>query len=198
MNSLSNREKLDFLYSQIKSCSRCPLNSTRSTVVFGDGNPDSKLVFIGEAPGKDEDIQGKPFVGRSGQLLSEMILEVFNWQRKDYFITNILKCRPTVELKMIKDRPPEKVEIDACLPILMEQLKIIQPEVIVAIGSSSAKALLNSKEGITTLRGKWFKFNEIPLLATFHPSYVLRNGGKSSPQYKTMIGDLQMVKNKIM
>jgi len=198
LNSPSNKEKLDFLFSQIKSCQRCPLSASRSTLVFGDGNPDSRIVFAGEAPGKEEDLQGRPFVGRSGQLLSEMILDVFRLQRKDYYITNILKCRPTINQEMIKDRPPAPEEIASCMPILMEQLKIVKPDVIVAIGSSSTKALLNTNEGITTLRGKWSVFKDIPLLPTFHPSYVLRNGGKNSPQYAMMIADLKKARERLL
>jgi DNA polymerase len=197
MGSISNREKLDFLFQKIKDCGRCPLCTTRTQLVFGEGNPDSRVVFIGEGPGREEDLQGRPFVGRSGQLLSEAIFEVFQWDRENYFIANLVKCRPTVNGQMIKDRPPEKTEIEACRPILSMQLEIIKPEAIVAVGSSSAKALLNTDQGITGIRGKWHDFQGIRLMPTFHPSYVLRNGGKTSEQYKLLKSDLQMVKEFI-
>jgi DNA polymerase len=188
---------LKILYDLTINCHNCSLNQTRTHLVFGDGNPDSPVMFIGEAPGKDEDIQRKPFVGRSGQLLSEIIFSVFNWTRDDYYITNILKCRPTINLEMKKDRPPEKEEIANCIVILMEQIQIIQPKVIVAIGASSAKTLLSTSEGISKLRGKWYKFQEFPVMPTFHPSYLLRNGGSKSLLYKIMVDDLILVRDRI-
>ncbi|MDH4262189.1 MAG: uracil-DNA glycosylase [Spirochaetia bacterium] len=197
MESLSNQEKLNFLFEKIKDCNRCPLGKTRTHVVFGEANADSKVIFIGEGPGKEEDIQGIPFVGRSGQLLSQAISEVFQWTRKNYYITNIVKCRPTIDLKMIKDRAPEKNEVEACLPILTMQLEIIKPVVIIAVGSSAAKALLNINQGITSIHGKWHDYRGISLMPIFHPSYVLRNGGKVSPQYNLMKLDLEKARDFI-
>lgn len=194
MDALSKSKKLGVLKSYSAGCQNCALSKTRTHLVFGDGNPEASVVFIGEAPGKDEDLQGKPFVGRSGQLLSQMIDQVFGWNRDHYYITNILKCRPTVDQKMIKDRPPEKEEIEHCMPLLMEQLKILEPSVLITVGASSTRALLNTNLGITALRGKWSQFMDIPLLPVFHPSYLLRNGGQSSRQYKIMISDLELVR----
>jgi len=197
MAVLSNQEKLDFLYNRISNCNNCALAKTRTRLVFGEGNANASVVFIGEGPGREEDLQGKPFVGRSGQLLSEAIFDVFQWDRKHYYITNLVKCRPTVDLQMKKDRPPEKMEIEACNPLLGMQLEILNPRAIIAIGSSAAKALLNTEAGITGIRGKWHEFQGIPLMPTFHPSYVLRNGGKTSPQYNMLKSDLQIVKKLV-
>jgi len=191
----SKENQLAEVQFQFEECRLCELNVTRTQLVFGEGNPNSKVVFIGEGPGRDEDLQGKPFVGRSGQLLSEVIFEVFQWNRNHYYITNIVKCRPTIDRQMIKDRPPEKKEIEACHPILLKQLDIIKPKVIVTVGSSATKALLNTKEGITKLRGNWYDFHGSSLMPIFHPSYVLRNGGIRSPQYQQMKSDLELVKN---
>ena len=197
MDSLSKTEKLDFLYQNIKNCDRCELSRTRTRLVFGDGNCASPIVFIGEGPGQMEDLQGKPFVGRSGQLLSEAIFEVFQWTRENYYITNLVKCRPTVDQQMKKDRPPDKTEVEQCHHILMMQMEIIKPDIIVAVGSSAAKYLLQTEKGITSIRGTWSNFQNIPLLPIFHPSYVLRNGGRISSQYRMLVSDLESVKKHL-
>jgi uracil-DNA glycosylase len=194
---MTKREKLENVFQSVKDCQLCRLGKTRTRLVFGEQNADSKVVFIGEGPGREEDLQGRPFVGRSGQLLSDAIFEAFQWNRDDYYITNLVKCRPTVNLEMAKDRPPEKDEIEACNPILLRQLEIIQPLAIVTVGSSSTKALLNTTKGITSIRGTWHDYHGIPVLPVFHPSYVLRNGGKTSAQYKTLVEDLLLVKDLI-
>jgi len=194
---LERSAELQRLYERVKDCQRCPLGKTRTRLVFGESNADAKVFFIGEGPGREEDLQGRPFVGRSGQLLSDAIFEVFNWGRQDYYITNLVKCRPTVDLAFARDRPPENAEIEACREILSAQLGIIQPEAIVAVGSSAAKALLHTKKGITAIRGMWHTYGRISLLPVFHPSYVLRNGGKSSPQYKLLLEDLQLVRDRL-
>jgi len=160
-------------------CQRCPLAGTRTNVVFGEGSPEARLVFVGEAPGADEDATGRPFVGRAGQLL-EKIIKAMGLEREQVFICNILKCRPP------GNRTPGPREVAACSPLLREQLKILKPEVIVALGGPAAKTLLESKLGISKLRGRFHVYNGVPLMPTFHPAYLLRNPGE---QYKRMVWD---------
>ncbi len=191
---MTKEEKLNLLFRRVSSCENCVLHTTRNLLVFGEGNAESPILFIGEGPGKEEDRQGRPFVGRSGQLLSAMIEQAFHTPRESVYIANIVKCRPTVDLKLVKDRPPDKIETEACIPILKEQIKIIAPRAIVALGGSSAKTLLDTAEGITRLRGQWKEYEGIRLMPTFHPSYVLRNGGEGHNAWKLMMDDLAAVK----
>ena len=150
-------------------CSRCKLHTQgRKQVVFGVGNPDADLMFVGEAPGADEDIQGIPFVGRAGQLLTKMI-EAINLRREDVYIANVIKCRPP------GNRNPEPDEIAQCEPFLFQQIAAIQPKVIVALGSFAAKTLLRSEESISRLRGRIYDFQGAKLIPTFHPSFLLRS-----------------------
>ena len=154
-------------------CRRCRLCEQRNKIVFGSGNEKSPLVFVGEGPGADEDAQGLPFVGRAGQLLTQMIngtasKEGIPIQRDDVYICNVVKCRPP------ENRTPLPDEMGVCGQFLFRQLMVIKPKAIVALGSTAAKALLGTKEGVTKLRGKWQKWNDIPLLVTYHPSYLLR------------------------
>jgi len=160
-------------------CHRCPLAGTRTNVVFGEGSPEARLVFVGEAPGADEDATGRPFVGRAGQLL-EKIIKAMGLEREEVFICNILKCRPP------GNRTPGPREVAACSPLLREQLKVLKPEVIIALGGPAAKTLLESKLGISKLRGRFHMYNGVPLMPTFHPAYLLRNPGE---QYKRMVWD---------
>jgi DNA polymerase len=154
-------------------CSRCKLHTLgRKQVVFGVGNPEADLMFVGEAPGGDEDIQGIPFVGRAGQLLTKMILAI-NLERDQVYIANVIKCRPP------GNRNPEPDEIATCEPFLFQQIDAVGPKVIVALGSFAAKTLLRTDESISRLRGRVFDFRGAKLIPTFHPSYLLR-----SPQYK--------------
>jgi uracil-DNA glycosylase len=154
-------------------CSRCKLHRLgRRQVVFGVGNPNADLMFVGEAPGADEDIQGIPFVGRAGQLLTKMI-EAIQLRRDDVYIANVIKCRPP------ENRNPEPDEIETCQPFLFQQIQAIQPKVIVALGSFAAKTLLKTQDSISRLRGRVYEFQGAKLIPTFHPSYLLR-----SPQYK--------------
>ena len=155
----------------IGECQRCKLAGHRTQIVYGVGNPQAELVFVGEAPGRDEDLRGEPFVGRAGQLLTEIIVKGMKLQREDVYIANIIKCRPP------QNRNPEPDEIAACEPFLIRQLAIIKPKAIVALGTFAAQALLKTRTPITRLRGTWTDYQGIPLMPTFHPAYLLRNPG---------------------
>jgi len=155
----------------IGDCHRCKLAPHRTHVVFGVGNPRARLVFVGEAPGRDEDVQGEPFVGRAGQLLTEIITKGMRLRREDVYIANVIKCRPP------ENRNPEPDEVATCEPFLVRQLELIAPEVIVALGKFAAQTLLRTKTPITQLRGRWFDYHGIRLMPTFHPAYLLRNPG---------------------
>jgi DNA polymerase len=166
-------DTLERISQDIGDCTRCRLCKGRNKIVFGDGNAQSKLVFVGEGPGADEDAQGIPFVGRAGQLLTQMIentaaKEGIPLKRPDVYICNVVKCRPP------ENRNPEPDEMEICGQFLFRQLSVIRPKAICALGSTAAKALLGGKDGVTKLRGKWHKWQEIPLLVTYHPSYLLR------------------------
>src|SRR5262249_6627587 len=153
----------------IGDCQRCKLAPHRTNLVFGVGNPGARLVFVGEGPGADEDAQGEPFVGRAGQLLTEIITKGMRLRRDDVYIANVIKCRPP------GNRNPEPDEVDACEPFLLRQVDLIKPEVIVALGKFAAQTLLRTKAPITQLRGRWFDYRGIRLMPTFHPAYLLRN-----------------------
>jgi uracil-DNA glycosylase len=163
-------------------CTRCKLHSTRNKLVFGDGNPKADLVFVGEGPGRDEDAQGLPFVGRAGKLLTQMI-EAMGLQRKDVYICNVVKCRPP------ENRLPEPDEIKTCSPFLLRQLDVIAPRVVVCLGACSAQTLLETNRGISHFRGEWLDFRGRKLMATYHPAYLLRNPAAKADVWK----DLQKV-----
>jgi DNA polymerase len=157
----------------IGDCKRCRLSEGRNKIVFGSGHEQAKLVFVGEGPGADEDLQGLPFVGRAGQLLTQMIdntarKEGIPIQRSDVYICNVVKCRPP------ENRTPLPDEMEICGAFLFRQLSALKPKAICALGSTAAKALLGTKEGVTRLRGKWQKWHDIPVMVTYHPSYLLR------------------------
>ncbi len=157
----------------IGDCKRCRLHEGRHKIVFGSGNERARLVFVGEGPGADEDEQGLPFVGRAGQLLTQMIegtakKEGIPLLRPDVYICNVVKCRPP------ENRTPLPDEMEICGQFLYRQLQVIQPKAICALGSTAAKALLSTKDGVTKLRGRWHKWRDIPLMVTYHPSYLLR------------------------
>jgi uracil-DNA glycosylase family 4 len=158
------------------TCALCKLAGNRTQVVFGVGAPDAELMFVGEGPGEQEDLQGEPFVGRAGQLLTQLI-EGIGLTRADVYIANVVKCRPP------GNRDPQPDEIEACAPWLDRQLELVEPKVVVTLGNFATKLLLETKEGITKLRGKEFAFaragREAILIPTFHPSAVLRNGGRA-------------------
>jgi uracil-DNA glycosylase family 4 len=166
----------------IGDCTRCKLHVARNKIVFGDGNPKAELVFVGEGPGRDEDAQGLPFVGRAGKLLTQMI-EAMGLQRKDVYIANVVKCRPP------ENRTPERDEVSTCSPFLLRQLDVIAPKVIVCLGSVAAQTLLETNRGISHFRGQWLEFRGTRLLATYHPAYLLRNPNAKGEVWK----DLQKV-----
>ncbi|MFN3321955.1 MAG: uracil-DNA glycosylase family protein [Bryobacteraceae bacterium] len=166
-------DTLEKIRLDLGDCKRCRLCEGRNRIVFGSGNEQSRLVFVGEGPGADEDAQGLPFVGRAGQLLTQMIegtahKEGLDLRRKDVYICNVVKCRPP------ENRTPLPDEMEICGQFLYRQLQAIRPKAICALGSTAAKALLNKKEGVTKLRGNWYKWRDIPVMVTYHPSYLLR------------------------
>jgi DNA polymerase len=163
-------------------CTRCKLHKGRNKIVFGDGNPKAQLVFVGEGPGADEDAQGLPFVGRAGKLLTQMI-EAMGLQRKDVYICNVVKCRPP------ENRAPEPDEVAACSPFLIRQIDSIHPKVIVCLGATAAKTILNTTRGISQFRGEWLEWRGYKLMATYHPAYLLRNPPAKADVWK----DLQKV-----
>ena len=167
--------KLAALRGPVLACMKCEhLVQSRTQVVFGVGNPDAEVMFVGEAPGADEDLVGEPFVGKAGQLLTK-IIEAMNFRRADVYIANILKCRPNTPPGEPGNRKPTPAEMNVCKPYLLQQIEIIQPKVIVALGATAVEGLLGmEKAGITRLRGTWKEFHGIPLMPTFHPSFLLR------------------------
>lgn len=168
-------EQLNKLYAPLRSCTGCHFNMPKATqIVFGEGNPDSPLVFIGEAPGQEEDITGRPFVGRSGKLLTKL-LEAYDVQRSDIFITNIVKIRPP------NNRKPTPQEITQSKPLLIKQLEIINPKVICTLGAAALEGLLGHPVQITNLRGKPFKWGNMTVIPTYHPAFILRNQTKLEP-----------------
>ncbi|MFC1693034.1 uracil-DNA glycosylase [Candidatus Latescibacterota bacterium] len=169
---LAAKNSLKKLEESVCGCLRCQLGTTRTNFVFGDGNPDADIMFIGEAPGLEEDRQGLPFVGRAGKLLTRMI-EAIKLRREDVFIGNILKCRPP------KNRDPKPDEIEMCEPILIRQIEIIMPKIICALGRISGQTLLRTKSTLGALRGKFYDYHGVKLIVTYHPAALLRN-----PQWK--------------
>lgn len=160
---------LDELRAAIGDCRRCKLWPGRTHLVFGVGNPRARLMFIGEGPGRDEDLQGEPFVGRAGQLLTDIITKGMGLKRADVYIANVVKCRPP------ENRNPEPDEVSSCEPFLRKQIDLVRPEIIVALGKFAVQTLLQSKTPITRLRGNWHTYHGIKLMPTFHPAYLLRN-----------------------
>jgi uracil-DNA glycosylase len=159
----------------VLACTKCPhLVKSRTQVVFGVGNPEAALMFVGEAPGEDEDRQGEPFVGKAGQLLTK-IIETMGLRREDVYIGNVLKCRPDMPPGMPGNRKPRPDEMQVCLPYLREQIEIIQPRAIVALGATALEGLTGQNIPVGRVRGKWQEFQGIPLMVTYHPAYLLRN-----------------------
>jgi uracil-DNA glycosylase len=176
-------DSLDHIREDIgPNCTRCKLHKARKNIVFGVGNPEAQLVFIGEGPGRDEDEQGEPFVGRAGKLLTQMI-EAMGLRRSDVYICNVVKCRPP------ENRLPEKDEIATCSPYLFRQLGVIAPKVICALGSCAAQTMLQTTQGISRFRGEWFDYHGSKLIATYHPAYLLRNPPAKGEVWK----DLQKI-----
>ena len=182
----NNEEQLKKVCQEMANCQLCQLAKTRHNLVFGDGNPNAQIIFVGEAPGADEDEQGLPFVGRAGQLLTK-IIEAMGIKRKDVYICNILKCRPP------GNRNPLPDEISLCEPFLKKQLQAISPKVICALGTFAAQTLLKTDVPITLLRGRFHTYNGIKLMPTYHPAYLLRNPSAKKPVWE----DVQMIMKEI-
>lgn len=168
-------DRLAGIASRVAVCTKCPhLARSRRQTVFGVGNPDAEVMFIGEAPGADEDARGEPFVGRAGQLLTR-IIETMGLSRAGVYIANVLKCRPDTPGAAAGNRPPTLAEMQTCLPYLAEQIEIVQPKVLVALGATAVEGLLGTRGPMRDLRGRWHSYHETPLMITYHPSYLLRN-----------------------
>jgi DNA polymerase len=183
--SAEKHETLEQIRKSLGDCQRCKLGAGRKNLVFGVGNPKARLVFVGEGPGADEDIKGEPFVGDAGRMLNR-IITAMEIKREEVYICNVVKCRPP------QNRNPESDEISACSPFLLRQLQSVKPEVIVALGKFASQSLLNTKEPISKLRGKFRDFHGIPLMPTYHPSYLLRTGGNSD-SFWDVWGDMTQV-----
>jgi uracil-DNA glycosylase family 4 len=175
-------DTLEKIRQDLGECTRCRLHTARTHIVFGVGNAKAQLVFVGEGPGHDEDVQGEPFVGRAGKLLTQMI-EAMGLRRQDVYICNVVKCRPP------ENRLPEKDEIATCSPFLIRQLAAIQPKVICCLGACAAQTLLATNQGISRFRGEWFDYRGAKLIATYHPAYLLRNPNAKGEVWK----DLQKI-----
>jgi len=184
--ALSREEALAQLRKECEQCMRCQLAKTRTNPVFGSGSPNAELMFVGEAPGEEEDKQGEPFVGRAGQLLTKMI-EAIDMKRSEVYICNILKSRPP------GNRPPLPHEVAACLPFLKRQIRIIKPKIICALGATAAKTLLSTDKPIGQLRGNFFDYEGTKLIPTFHPSYLLRSPWEKAKAWE----DLKKVRDTL-
>jgi len=188
-SSSDKQAALEKLREEIGECQRCKLSKERKHIVFGEGNPDAALMFIGEAPGKEEDIQARPFVGDAGKLLTRMI-EKMGLAREDVYIGNIVKCRPPL------NRDPEEDEMKTCSPFIDRQIEIISPKVIVSLGRVSAQTLIATKIPISKLRGRFYEYKGIPLMPTFHPAYLLRNPKDKWLVWEDMQKVLELLKEK--
>ena len=178
--SSTGAETLEQIREELGDCRRCKLWGGRKTIVFGSGNPKAELVFVGEGPGADEDEQGLPFVGRAGQLLTDMIEKGLKIPRPDVYICNIIKCRPP------GNRKPERDEVAACREFVERQIKSIQPRVICALGSTAAETLLGTRESMGSLRGRWYEFHGIPLMVTYHPAFLLRDPSRKAETWEDL------------
>src|SRR6266446_3066262 len=186
VETVTKHPVLEAVRTELGECTRCKLHKTRTNIGFVVGSPEERIMFVGEAPGEDEDLQGYPFVGKAGQLLTKMI-EAMGLGREDVYICNTVKCRPP------NNRNPEPDELAACEPFLKGQLASVKPEAIVTLGKFAAQALLRDQTPITRLRGQWREYEGIPVMPTFHPAYLLR-----SPQEKGKVwDDLQSVMKKL-
>ncbi len=183
----SKKERLEEIRRRLGNCKRCKLHQTRHHIVFGEGNPNAILVLVGEAPGREEDLQGRPFVGAAGKLLDKMLSAIDLDRYKDAYICNIIKCRPP------GNRNPQPDEIEACLPFLKAQLAVICPKVICTLGSIATHTLLNTNVPISRLRGRIHDWQGIKLIPTFHPAYLLRNPGQKRLAWE----DLKLIKKTL-
>jgi len=188
-------EQLRHLAERAAACVKCPhLVARRHNVVFGVGNPEARLVFVGEAPGEDEDLKGEPFVGRAGQLLTKMI-QAMGLAREQVYIGNIVKCRPDMPQGVTGNRKPTKQEMETCVPYLRAQIEVIKPTAMVALGATAVEGLLGPVGTIGSLRGKFLEYRGIPLMPTYHPSYLLRN--QSNTEKRKVWEDLLKVMEKL-
>jgi DNA polymerase len=178
---------LEAVREEIGDCTRCKLHKGRTNIVFGEGDPKASIVFVGEGPGFEEDQQGRPFVGAAGQLLTDIIEKGMKIKRAEVYICNIVKCRPP------NNRNPEPDEVEACIGFVKKQIAAIKPKVIVTLGNVPTQNLLNTKQGITKIRGAWQEYEGIPVMPTFHPSYLLRSPGEK----KHVWADIQLVMKKL-
>lgn len=186
---------LEAMRSPVLACTKCPhLVRSRTQVVFGVGNPQAELMFVGEAPGAEEDLQGEPFVGKAGQLLTK-IIETMGFRRSDVYIANVLKCRPDMPPGQPGNRRPTTLEMQTCLPYLRQQIEIIRPRVLVALGAVAMEGLTGTVEPMRNLRGRWHSFQNTPLMATYHPAYLLRN--QSLSEKRKVWEDMLMVLEKL-
>jgi uracil-DNA glycosylase family 4 len=170
---------LEAIRSELGDCTRCRLHEERQSLVFGEGNPHASLVFVGEAPGREEDLQGRPFVGQAGELLTR-IIEAIDLTREEVYIANIVKCRPP------QNRNPQPDEIRTCLPFLRKQLEAIRPKIICALGTFAAQTLLETEERISLLRGKFYAYQGARLMPTYHPAFLLRNPQRKRDVWEDM------------
>lgn len=191
----SKAERLAAMRGPVLACTKCShLVNSRTQVVFGVGNPEAELMFVGEAPGEDEDKEGEPFVGKAGQLLTK-IIETMGFARSDVYIANVLKCRPDMPPGMPGNRKPKSEEMRVCLPYLQEQIDIIRPRVLVALGATAVEGLTGSVEPMGRLRGRWHDFHGTPLMVTYHPAYLLRN--QSLSEKRKVWEDMLMVLERL-
>lgn len=182
---------LKVIQDTVANCTSCDLHKTRTNTVFARGNPDASICFIGEAPGEDEDLQGLPFVGRSGKLLDKILTEMGLDITKDIYVCNIIKCRPP------DNRRPNDNEVNQCIGYLEDQLTLIKAKVIVALGNTAVGNLIATTYGITKIRGTFFKYKHLWLMPTYHPSFLLRNGSGTSEPHIQFRQDIQKVLDKI-
>jgi DNA polymerase len=195
ISGATKAEQLLHLAERAAVCLKCPhLAARRHTVVFGVGNPEARVMFVGEAPGEEEDLQGEPFVGRAGQLLTKMIVAM-GLAREQVYIANILKCRPDMPPGSPGNRKPTRQEMDTCLPYLRAQIDVIRPEVMIALGATAVEGLLGPVGTIGKLRGNFLEYRGIPLMPTFHPSYLLRN--QSNTEKRKVWEDLLQVMERV-
>lgn len=185
-DSAYKKQTLEEIKEEIGDCTRCKLHHGRTNIVFGEGNPKARLVFVGEGPGRDEDIQGQPFVGRAGQLLTK-IINAMGLKRSDVYICNVVKCRPPA------NRTPEQDEIATCQQFLIKQLRAIDPAVIVCLGSVAAQSVLNTKARLGELRGNFHTYGRARLMVTYHPAALLRNPAFKKPLWE----DMQLVMKEL-
>jgi len=188
--NLSKDFKIQYLFKNIiNNCKSCNLYKNRNKIVFGEGNLNTTIIFIGEAPGKKEDIEGIPFVGAAGSLLNKIIIAM-NLHRKNIYICNIIKCKP------INNITPSFYEIQQCKKFLEYQISIIQPKIIITLGKSATNALLNKNDFISKMRGKWHMYNNILVMPTFHPAYLLRNPHEKRKAWSDFKSVITLIKNK--